>query len=115
MEVLCQLSYSPEFGTTEITNDSKAFPTRQSRRLERMRWRIGSTKNCITTVTTAMLVSTRKPRGILTSNGAATNDTNRAPRYTQATSIDRLFPNGRFGSALPGGLNHSSAPTVLCM
>jgi hypothetical protein len=36
--------------------------------------RIGITMNCITTVTTAMLVSTRIPSGILTSSGARTTD-----------------------------------------
>src|SRR3954471_3427319 len=115
MEVLCQLSYSPEFGTTEITNDSKAFPTRQRRRLARRRCRIGSTMNCMTTVTTAMLVNTRRINGILTNNGAATSDTNSATGYTHATSIDSFFHNGRFGSALPAASNHSSTPTVRCI
>ena len=78
MEVLCQLSYSPDLGRLTLPTTGRGSQRVAGNdyrvRRERRRLRMGCTMKCMIAVTTAALVATRTRSGILISSGAANTD-----------------------------------------
>ncbi len=82
MEVLCQLSYSPDLGRLTLPTTGRGSQRVAGNdyilRRERRRLRMGWTTKCMIAVTTAALVATRTRSGILISSGAAKTEIMRA-------------------------------------